>query len=105
MVLHPLNCKDFFYVRPAQGIYQPHRFDCAAGGLQQQGVCNENGQTSGPGQGHIEPFSAEQKIQVPGWELMTSPVLVLQTGNRMPSGPTDPHRPGPERPGLLWAVR
>ena len=53
-------------IRPAQSIYQPHLLNSIAGGFKQPGIGNEYGQASGPGQGHIEPFSAEQKIQVPG---------------------------------------
>jgi len=52
-------------IRSAQNINQPHLFNSVAGGFQQPGTGNEYGQASGPGQGHVEPFSAEQEIQVP----------------------------------------
>jgi len=50
----------------AQGIYQPHLFNSIAAYFQQPGIGNEYGRASGPGQGHIEPFPAEQKILMPG---------------------------------------
>jgi hypothetical protein len=61
-------------IPPAKGIYQAHLFNSIAGGFQQPWVGNEYGQTSGPGQGHVEPFLAEKKIHLPGQVFLAGPI-------------------------------